>query len=312
MTTRHLPRFLRRACAALTVSLPALVAAIAPGGEPPSAGKVEFVEFERGQLPIILTVPHGGSEKPPAFKDRREGNTNKDRNSLELARAIADEFARRTGHGPHLIASLLHRVKLDPNRDLAEAAQGDPGAERVWRRFQACVDWAKRDAVAAHGFAFLVDVHGHGHPIARIELGYALYSAEINQSDAQLDAGDAGRRSSLGHLQARSRQGIAALLRGPASLGAFLEQQGVAVIPAPGTPRPLQDPYYSGTYILRHHASAEFAHVDGVQLECPFPGIRDTAAHRAAFARAFVNALAQFLERHYDYKLPAAASERRG
>ena len=51
-----------------------------------------------------------------------EGATEIDANTQELARAVADEFYTRTGHRVHLIASHLHRIKLDPNREIVEAA----------------------------------------------------------------------------------------------------------------------------------------------------------------------------------------------
>lgn len=264
----------------------------------------DHVEFQIGALPIILTASHGGRETPKEIPDRKEGKVKIDQNTQELSREIDAELRRRTGLAPHMIINLLHRSKLDPNRDLAEAAQGDPRAEKTWRRFHGSVDAAKAKATAEHGFAFLIDVHGHGHAIKRLELGYALNRAEINLPDAELDAGDAGRRSTLGHMHKRCGKGISELIRGPESLGARFEQAGYPVVPSPGDPRPMEHPYYAGSYIVRHHASVKFPGVDGFQLECHFEGVRDTAENRARLARTLVDALTIFLKEHYNYTLP--------
>ncbi len=268
------------------------------------SGKKDFVEFQRGTLPIILTAPHGGRESPDNVADRKEGVLSIDRNSQELAREINGELKRRTGREPAMVISLLHRSKLDPNREMAEATQGDETAKKAWQRFHACVDAAKRQSFQAHRFAFLVDVHGHTHAIKRIELGYGLSRADINKEDAQLDASNAARRSTLANLSARNGKNISELIRGPESFGALLSRSGYPVIPSPADPRPFESDYYSGSYIVRHHTSKDFPGVDGLQLECCYEGQRDTADNRAKLARAVVDALKSFLENNYDYELP--------
>ena len=269
-------------------------------------GTDRFVEYDRGDLPIVLTSPHGGRLRPDAIPDRTEGVTDMDLNTQELARAIADEFFARTGHRPHLIASQLHRRKLDPNRELVEAAQGSPVAEKTWREFHAFIETATRAAAAQHGFAFLIDVHGHLHPIARIELGYALDAKQLNQSDQAFDAAELIGLSTLRDLAARIGGSPAALLRGPRSLGDLFAQGGIRAVPGPQEPQPGNNPFFSGGYIVRQHAAAPATtKVDGLQIETYKTGLRDTPENRARFAKVAVDALTVFLHERYGYDFPA-------
>lgn len=270
-------------------------------------GTDNYVEYIAGDLPIVLTSPHGGRLKPEVIPNRTEGVTEADSNTQELARAIADEFFRRTGHRPHLIASHLHRSKLDPNREIKEAAQGSPIAERAWQEFHASIKGALAAAVAKHGFAFLVDIHGHAHPIARIELGYALDAKQLNPSDKVFDDSQVIGLTGFRDLAARLGGSPAALIRGPGSLGDLFESRGIRAVPSPKEPTPGdKNPFFSGGYIVRQHAAAaDTPKVDGLQIETYRVGLRDTAANRTHFAQVAAEALTVFVEAHYPYKLPA-------
>jgi len=270
-------------------------------------GTDRYVEYLAGDLPIVLTSPHGGRLKPDAIPNRTYGSTDMDANTQELARAIVDEFYARTGHRPHLVASHLHRGKLDPNREIKEAAQGSVLAERTWGEFHASIKGALAAAVAQHGFAFLVDIHGHAHPIPRIELGYALDAKQLNQSDQALDASGLIELTTLRDLAARLGGSPSTLLRGPRSLGDLFTQRGVRAVPAPQDPQPGDHPFFSGGYLVRQHAAApDTPKVDGLQIETYRIGLRDTPENRAKFAQAAVDALLIFVHERYAYDFPVA------
>jgi hypothetical protein len=260
-------------------------------------GTDRHIEYVAGELPLVFTAPHGGSLKPAALPDRKEGTKTADAFTLDLARAVHTALHARTGAHPHLIVSHLHRAKLDPNRDLPEAAQGHPGAELAWREFHAAISGALAAAVARHGFAFLVDLHGHAHPIARLELGYALAPPQLNVSDAAFDRSGVIAVSTLRHLHDRTGGSAAALLRGPRSLGALYAARGFPAVPSPAHPQPGNDPYFNGGYIVRRHTAVP--HVAGLQIECHRPGLRDTAENRTRFAQATAVVLLDFLHSHY-------------
>src|SRR3954471_21893762 len=76
-----------------------------------------YVEYIPGDLPLVVSSPHGGRETPDDIPDRTSGVVEMDANTQERARALADVVHARTGHYMHLIVSRLHRKKLDPNRE---------------------------------------------------------------------------------------------------------------------------------------------------------------------------------------------------
>lgn len=300
------PRLRRSRFLVVLALLAPAVAALA--AEPKIVGRSYFgtdryVEYVAGDLPVVLTAPHGGRLQPEALPKRTQGVVMMDANTQELARAFADELTRQAKGQAHLIVSHLHRSRLDPNREIKEAAQGNAAAERAWREFHAAIEGALAAAVARHGFAFLIDLHGHAHPIARLELGYSLTAAQLNRSDADFDRAGLIARSTLRDLHARRGGSAAQLLRGPRSLGTLLAERGLRAVPGAAEPHPGANPFFSGGYIVHRHAAApETVKVDGLQIECPRPGVRDTGENRARFARIAAEALLIFLREQYDYE----------
>lgn len=259
-------------------------------------GAQRYIEYIQGNLPLVIAAPHGGKERPESIPDRIQGVKSADMNTQELARAIVAEIQDLTGKTPHLIVCRLHRVKLDPNREIIEAAQGNPIAEAAWREHHGFISEACQSAVKDYGQAFLIDLHGHSHPIHRLELGY-LHSVEDLQSEPELlNSTTMMARGSLAALAGQSPLSYTELLRGPQSLGAFLEKQGLASTPSPGIPVPTE-PFFKGGYTIATHCRAEFK-TNGLQIEAPRPRIRDTAENRSAFARGLCQALDAFFKQH--------------
>lgn len=264
-------------------------------------GQRQFIEYQAGDLPLVLAAPHGGREVPSDVPDRTQGVVSMDANTQELARAIADEVRSRTGHPMHLILCRLHRSKLDPNRDLQEAAQGNEVAANAWREHHSFIEKACDAAVRRFGVAFLIDLHGHGHPDPRIELGYLLSAQDLAADDATLNAPATIQSSSLQWITKRSSLSHAALLRGPESLGALLENEGFPATPSPLKPVP-GEPFFRGGYTIQRHCDAR-RNITGLQIETSRPRLRDTPANRQRFATALVDALAHYLPAHLGWNL---------
>jgi hypothetical protein len=287
----------------LTAASPAPAAVPAPKVPGESYfGTDRHVEYVAGDLPLVITVPHGGRAQPADLPPRRTGVTVMDANTQELARELVAELERRSGGRVHLVVSHLHRSRLDPNREIVEAANGHPGAELIWREFHAAIEGALTAAVARHGFAFLVDLHGHAHPVARLELGYALAAPQLNRADPEFDTSGVIGLSTLADLHARRGGSAADLIRGPRSLGTLLAAGGLPATPSGPDPQPGNQPFFAGGYIVqRHAAAAGTSKVDGLQIECPRPGVRDTPENRARFGRITAAALLEFLREHYGF-----------
>lgn len=286
--------------AALEVWIPETVAEYVPGTS--YFGRRSYVEYIPGELPLVLSAPHGGSLEPSEIPNRSYGTTVTDSNTRQTVLAVRDALVARTGKAPHVIISHLRRTKLDPNRDVGEGAQGNPYAELAWEEFQGFIDIASAEVTERYGAGFYIDLHGHGHAIARAELGYLLSASQLNGSDEDLDAGSAASQSSIRALADASPLAFSALLRGPLSLGGYLEDEGVAVVPGPTSPGPGSADYFTGGYNTQRHGSLESGRtVSGVQIELPLPGIRDTDANRSAFGAALASALDAFMTRHFGF-----------
>ena len=177
-------------------------------------GADRFVEYIPGNLPIVITVPHGGYANPGHIPNRIGGVHEPDIHTQELARLLQAAFATALGvpnAQPHMVINRLQRCKLDMNRNEMDASGGNPVTRKSWRQFQAFVRRAKREIVRgrsitnpsaafppsshsavsyARGFSrgLCVDLHGQSHD-RRHQLGYVLSQQELSVlSDSVLDS----------------------------------------------------------------------------------------------------------------------------
>jgi hypothetical protein len=273
-------------------------------------GRSNYIEYLPGSLPLVLSAGHGGDLRPTEIPDRTYGTMARDTNTRELALQIRNEIKEETGFYPHIIISHLHRTKLDPNREVVEAAQGDPEAVRAWWEFQTFIDEAERIVEEDFGEGFYIDLHGHGHTIQRLELGYLLSSTDLNNSDEALSSATYVNKSSIKALAEKPGVDFVALLRGPMSLGTLLEDEGFPAVPSVPQPDPDGAPFFSGGYNTVRHGSRDGGTVSGVQIECNWEGVRNTTPARDVFADALTAALLAYFPAHFGMELapaPAAA-----
>ncbi len=271
------------------------------------SGTNGYVEYHPGDIPIVISVPHGGYLMPAQIPDRSCQNPvfAQDAFTLELAQRIDSSFREMTGCRPHIIYCMLHRRKLDANRNLSAAACGQPDAVQAWTEYMDFITQAQQAATAQYGGkVFFIDLHGHGNPVQRIELGYLLFDDEFELPDATLNTPVYVGYSSIQQLVATHHAGAshADLLRGPDALGTLLGNNGYPSVPSQQIPAPgIGNNYFSGGYITANHTSyATDNDVNGVQMECNFSGVRGTWQHRKAFADSLVNTLATYMEVHFE------------
>ncbi|MEE2889637.1 MAG: sulfatase-like hydrolase/transferase, partial [Planctomycetota bacterium] len=194
----------------------------------------KFIDVTPGNIPLVLSAPHGGIEKPQGVPDRTSGVLVRDTNTRELALELAAEIEKQTGGKPFVITNRMHRIKMDPNRPFEEATQGGVFAGAVYRAYHSAVEASCRAAVTiGNGNALLVDLHGHAHPEDWIEVGHLLRASALAVSDEELDDYE--------------------WIRGPRSIGALLEKAGLKAVPSPQYPHPAGKKYFSGGYITSHY-----------------------------------------------------------
>jgi hypothetical protein len=147
-----------------------------------------FIQYHSGNLPIILSASHGGMAKPDSLPDRSCTGcvTTADLNTTELAILIDSFITVKTGCYAHLVFSNLHRVKLDANRNLPEAIDGNIITKPFYDRYHDFMQAASDSVKKKHRKGLVIDIHGHGHTIQRLEIGYLLSEKILRLNDLNL------------------------------------------------------------------------------------------------------------------------------
>lgn len=279
-----------------------------PPAPTPVYDPTAWVNSSDGTIPLVIIAPHGGDLSPFSLPVRTCAGcvTGNDTNTQPLANEIAAAFERRIGRRPFLVINRLHRSRFDGNRDQAEATGSYAPLFGVWEHWQASIDSARVRAARVHARAIVIDLHGHGHAIPRLELGYLLTATQLRLPDDQLHATITNSSVARLHQLKPAGDSGAALIRGPRSLGSRLAALGVPSVPSDATPAPLVgEDYFNGGYNTVRHGSRAGGTADAIQIETHFPGIRDTEANRRAFAEHLVTALLGVLDDYYGWTPPA-------
>jgi hypothetical protein len=308
---------LSAAAALLATSGASATVPIVPGG-PYKAGQSYFgrnnyIEYIAGDGPLILSAAHGGGLTPSEIPDRSEAacgaavTTSADLNTRALVVAMQQAMHGRFGTFPHVVINHLHRRKLDANRPISEAACGNTEAGVAWLEYHTFMDIAKLAVLNRTGKGWYMDMHGHGHGIQRLELGYQLPASDLRRTDAALDSGTAFEDASSINTASKDQTNatFSRLLRGPNSLGTLYAVYGFPAVPSANDPFPQPgDPYFNGGFSTERHTCGTLAaplgglpggNICGVQIETNLIGVRDTPENRARFAQVTATILEEYL-----------------
>jgi N-formylglutamate amidohydrolase len=266
-------------------------------------GVDRHIEYIAGDLPFILSAPHGGREKPANVPDREKGTFAFDVGTQELARAIAAEMKSQTGHTPHIIICRITRRKIDCNREIVEACAGNKEAEAIWHDWHRFIGAARERVIQEFGRGLYIDLHGHGHKVAQLEMGYLHAAKDYDVSDEQLNSPQNVSSSSLRAMAVLNRRPYAELVRGDFALGTLLMERGFPATPSKERPKPVA-PYFSGGYNTARYGR-EGAPLAGLQIETNSRGVRDNEISRARFAKALTDSLKIYLPAQLGIELAA-------
>lgn len=266
----------------------------------------QYIEYQPGNIPLIIIVPHGGYLEPASIPDRNCTGCSYIRDAYTqelgriLAQVVADNISLTGVCRPHLIINRLHRKKLDANRALITAADGAPQAEAAWYVFHNFIEAARDTSLHYHSRALVIDLHGHGHTIQRLELGYLLSSSTLRQADSLLDS--LTNSSISGFIPTQPNTTLSNFIRGNTSLAAEIEQNStLTAVPSPSTPAPLVgEPYFQGGYNTQRYGSRNGGNLDAIQIEC-HQGMRFDSTIRTNRGWDLGVALFRYLETNYAF-----------
>ncbi len=246
----------------------------------------ELVFIQQGDLPIILSAPHGGTRQIPNVPERKgEGMktggagffAGRDGGTEELAYAVSDAIQKRFGKLPYMVVSRSHRKYLDPNRP-PEIAYEDEDAKPVYDYYHGTISSYCREATNKFQTVLLLDLHGQG---------------------SKADTVFRGTRngSTVKHLRTSFGEDA---FTGEKSLFAMLHRQGWTVDPIPYTNK--EQSGFTGGHIVGTYGSLNGTVVDAYQLE--FGMDYRSKERRAKTAEELANAVAEYADAYLKVSKP--------
>lgn len=131
--------------------------------------ETRFLTFFNGNSNIILSAPHGGNLKPFSIPRRTYGNRSRDTYTKELINQIALNLKQKS----YVIFSNIHRSRIDLNRDIDEACQGNKSMEKLWNRWNYILDSFMNSVRYYHKKGLYIDIHSHNNH-DKFMIGYGL------------------------------------------------------------------------------------------------------------------------------------------
>ena len=250
-----------------------------------------------GNMPLVISAPHGGTIKPDSIKDRECGTGVKDDNTAELSLEIEKAFAQYDKK-PYLVVAKIARTKIDLNRDLAQASCGNEEVAYTWGKYHKAIEAAIDEAIETFGYALYIDLHGQSHPVRRLELGYLLKAPalEAYYNDADVGLNSEPKTSVQNLINNGENLTVKALLTGEHAFGTLMEKSGFPAVPSLNDPFPKDgEAYFTGGYNTRRYTSPDYPNVFGMQIEANFHGVRNSSENRTKFAKAFAQSISEYL-----------------
>lgn len=257
-----------------------------------------WISYLRGNMPLVISAPHGGTINLKEVPDRScEGAvTVTDSYTSELAFDIAAHLQKYYKQSPHLIICNVSRKDVDQNRPMDEGTCGQASMEGPWKLFHSQIDEALKEAVEKFGFCVFIDLHGHGHPEQRLEIGYLLDKEELTIIVQQKN-NELGDHSLVNLTNLLGKQiPLSRLIFGSESFGTMMANEGFPAVPSAQDPYPLEgQKFFNGGYNTKRYTSKKYPAVIGWQIESNMRGVRDSSG-RPVFAAAFSKVITRYID----------------
>lgn len=259
-----------------------------------------YIEYEKGQIPLILTAPHGGNIKPSNMDMRESGVFDRDDYTAELTIDIIKEFEKQINKTPYYLIADISRKIVDLNRQEEEAYELNE-AKAIYDTFHNTIKEYEKEIEEKFGKGIYIDIHGQSHPKAYLEFGYLLDNEILRQHDHEINLHK--NRSSIRTLSNFSKESFIDQLKGPHSLGSLMCNEGYDSIPSIKLPYASDGNYFEGAYDTITYGSLNGRNISGIQIEFPYKNVRDSKENRKKCAQSFVVSVLKFMEIHLGVKL---------
>ena len=258
------------------------------------------IKYYQGDIPLILSAPHGGEFKPSDIENRTSGVFDMDDFTAELTVEIIKEFQNSIGKTPYAVIADISRVKVDLNRKENEAFE-DINAKKVYDQFHSFIQDSEKIIDEKYGKGLYIDIHGQSHPKGYLEFGYLLVNDILKHSDDLLKTYK--NTTSIKTLSKFSNDSFLEQLKGANSMGTLMCDEGYDSIPSKKIPYAVDDNYFEGAYDTIRYGSYQGGNISGIQIEFPYKDIRDSEENIKKCAKSFVKTIIKFMEIHFNIKL---------
>lgn len=262
----------------LTEGLDSVVAAAVRWAAAADTDHSDMIVFQQGDLPIVISAPHGGTLKMPGVEPRQgeglEGGASgfrvvRDGGTEELAFEVARQIAKRMNGKPSFVISRVHRRYVDFNRPSSIAVES-PETQVVYDQYHAELNAAVRAVKKQHSFGLLIDIHGQGSSAKTLFRGTGN---GLTVTGVKTKAGEE-------------------FVHGAKSLTGLLKQRGWTVHPDPFDGK--EQSGYTGGYIVRTYGSHKPNGIDAIQFELGADYRK--AADRERVAKELADSIAEYFE----------------
>ncbi len=247
-----------------------------------------FITAIPGDLPVILSAPHGGRDRMPGLSDRKPPPPEQakkfaawggfvagagDTGTLEIAERVAARLKARFGKAPYVVFNRAQRRYVDANRpaELAYDPPGTDGPKQVHDAYHHALATMRADVARRFRRGIVLDIHGQAS-----EKGTVFRGTSFERS-----------------VNALLKRAGRVALDGPSSVFGGLAARGYPVNPAIGS-NAREDRFYGGGYITTSYGSANGGEVDAIQIE--FGSDFRTPERRNRTADDLAEAIAAYVE----------------
>jgi len=121
----------------------------------------EYIEFEKGTLPLIISVPHGGTLECRSIPKRTEGIMGIDKATYELSHDLIFQIKYESERLPSYIISKIRRSKIDLNRSETEAYNSNSAlASKIYQLYHRKIKEFISENLKTFKYSLLIDIHG--------------------------------------------------------------------------------------------------------------------------------------------------------
>lgn len=268
------------------ILLSALLAVLLPAYT--NAADDELIIVQEGDLPLVISAPHGGALELPGAPIRTGEGLKKgasgffagrDTGTEELALLVVKLLDEKLPGAPSCVISRVHRKYVDFNRPAEIGVEHDK-ARTLHDSWHLALRTSVNRIREKHGAGLLIDLHGQGSSASTVFRGTS---------------------HGLTVQQLKKRHGESAHA-GEHSLTGILKQAGWTIHPDPFSGR--EQAGFTGGHIVRTYGSHKPDGIDAIQLELGADYRKASARHKVATQLA--DAIVRYCELYLPTNLPAS------